>query len=77
MKQEHRGKGIGSDLYVKLIAELRKTSCHSLLAGIALPNKASIALHEKLLFEKVAQFRQVGRKFEQWIDVGYWELLLT
>ena len=46
------------------------------LAGIALPDEASIALHRKFGFEKVAQFREVGFKFNRWIDVGYWEKLL-
>ena len=45
------------------------------LGGIAQSNHASVALHESLGFEKVAHFKRVGRKFEQWIDVGYWELL--
>ncbi|WP_460727686.1 GNAT family N-acetyltransferase [Lysobacter rhizosphaerae] len=45
--------------------------------GIALPNEASIALHERLGFEKVAHFKQVGFKQDRWIDVGYWQLLLA
>jgi phosphinothricin acetyltransferase len=40
-------------------------------------SSASIALHEKFGFEKVAHFKQVGRKFGDWIDEGYWELLLN
>ena len=72
-----QGRGIGSDLYRRLITELRKTSCHSLIAGIALPNDTSIAFHEKLGFEKIGHFKEVGWKFEKWIDVGYWELLLN
>ncbi|MEX2132157.1 MAG: arsinothricin resistance N-acetyltransferase ArsN1 family B [Pseudohongiellaceae bacterium] len=71
-----RGKGIGPMLYEKLILALRETGIHALIAGIALPNDHSVALHEKLGFEKVAQFRQVGWKFNQWIDVGYWQLTL-
>jgi phosphinothricin acetyltransferase len=35
-----------------------------------------VALHEKLGFENVAMFRQVGRKFDRWVDVGYWQRLL-
>jgi len=35
-----------------------------------------VALHEKLGFEKVGQLREIGFKFDQWVDVGYWELLL-
>jgi phosphinothricin acetyltransferase len=43
------------------------------IGGIALPNEASVALHERMGFEKVAHFREVGLKFGQWIDVGYWQ----
>ncbi|MGB7391871.1 N-acetyltransferase family protein [Marinomonas sp.] len=43
---------------------------------IALPNEASIALHEALGFEKVGEFAEVGFKFQQWISVGYWQLIL-
>lgn len=48
-----------------------------MIGGIALPNVSSVAFHEKFGFEKVAQFGQVGNKFNQWIDVGYWQLLLV
>ncbi len=47
------------------------------IGGIAQPNDASVALHERLGFEKVAMFKRVGRKFDQWIDVGYWQLQLA
>jgi len=43
------------------------------IGGIALPNEASVALHERLGFAKVAHFKEVGCKFGQWIDVGYWQ----
>ena len=46
------------------------------IGGVALPNAASVALHEKLGFQKVAHFKETGWKFDQWIDVGYWELIL-
>ena len=70
------GKGAGKILYEALISELRNRSLHTVIGGIALPNESSVALHERLGFIKVAHFKDVGRKFEQWIDVGYWELLL-
>ncbi|QDU11067.1 arsinothricin resistance N-acetyltransferase ArsN1 family B [Gimesia aquarii] len=70
------GNGIGSLLYQALIDRLRNLSFHSLIAGIALPNPASIALHEKMGFEKVAHFKEVGWKMNRWIDVGYWELIM-
>ena len=76
LKENYRGKGIGAALYQALIEKSKALSLHSLIGGIALPNNASIALHEKLNFKKVAHFQQVGYKFNQWVDVGYWQLLL-
>jgi phosphinothricin acetyltransferase len=69
-------RGIGASLYQALIPELRDRGFHTALAGIALPNEASVGLHERLGFRKVAHLPQVGRKFGQWLDVGYWALLL-
>ena len=70
------GQGIGRQLYSGLIEELRRRQLQVVIGGIAQPNEASVALHERLGFEKVALFKRVGRKFDQWIDVGYWELQL-
>lgn len=74
--QDSGGKGIGTLLYQRLIDELSKQSVHAVFGGIALPNPGSVALHEKLGFVKVGHLPQVGRKFDQWLDVGYWQLLL-
>lgn len=68
--------GIGTALYEVLIPLLASQKCHALMAGISLPNDASVKLHEKFGFKKVAHFSEVGRKFDRWIDVGYWELLI-
>jgi len=76
VQAEQGGKGIGSALYKALLEDLRRREIHMAIGGIAQPNPASVALHESLGFEKVAHFRQVGRKFDQWVDVGYWELRL-
>lgn len=70
-------KGIGRALYQELFARLNQRDIHAVVAGIAIPNSASQALHESLGFQKVAHFRQVGYKFGQWIDVGYWQKLLS
>ncbi len=72
-----QGHGIGSRLYVELLDRLRALSIHVALAGIALPNAASIALHERAGFTQVAHLREVGYKFDRWIDVGYWEIMLS
>jgi phosphinothricin acetyltransferase len=70
------GRGLGTRLYEALLEELRKRDLHCVIGGAALPNPASVALHEKLGFTQVAEFRQVGYEFGRWIDVAYWELVL-
>jgi L-amino acid N-acyltransferase YncA len=67
------GQGFGTKLYERLISILAEGQAHVVIGGIALPNAASVALHETLGFEKVAHFKEVGFKFGQWIDVGYWQ----
>jgi L-amino acid N-acyltransferase YncA len=69
-------RGLGSLLYGALLQGLRGRA-HCAIGGIALPNPASVALHERLGFRQVAHFEQVGHKFGSWIDVGYWQLLLA
>jgi L-amino acid N-acyltransferase YncA len=68
------GRGIGSLLYTPLLERLRAAGHHTVIGGIALPNPGSVALHEKFGFVQVAQFHEVGCKFDQWVDVGYWQL---
>lgn len=68
-------RGLGTRLYEKLFDELAETNVHAMVAGISLPNDASVKFHEKLGFTKVAHFRQIGYKLGRWVDVGYWELI--
>lgn len=70
------GRGIGRRLYTELLSLLRVRGIHVAIGGAALPNDASVALHEKLGFERVATFRQVGFKHDRWVDVAYWQLVL-
>lgn len=70
------GKGFGRKLYQALLDELKKKDVHALIGGMSLPNEPSRKLHESLGFLKIAEFKEVGYKFQQWIDVGYWELIL-
>ncbi|MEQ8486255.1 MAG: N-acetyltransferase family protein [Pseudomonadales bacterium] len=67
------GRGIGTQLYEALFEVLRQRGTHAVIGGIALPNDASVGLHEKLGMRKVAHFPEVGFKFGRWIDVGYWQ----
>lgn len=71
---EHHRRGIGRALYQRLFAMLRAQGFQTILAGISLPNPASVALHESFGFRHVARFEKVGWKFDAWRDVGYWQL---
>jgi phosphinothricin acetyltransferase len=72
----HVGRGVGRALYEALLAECARRGFHCAMGGIALPNPASVALHEKVGFVKVAHFREVGLKLDRRIDVGYWQRML-
>jgi phosphinothricin acetyltransferase len=71
------GNGYGTLLYEALIYQLQKLNVHTIIGGIAQPNQVSIALHEKFGFKKVAHFKEVGYKFDKWVDVAYWQLILS
>ncbi len=71
------GNGAGTNLYKVLFDNLRSLNFHVVIGGIALPNPASVRLHEKFGMKKVAQFEEVGFKFGEWVDVGYWQGFLT
>jgi phosphinothricin acetyltransferase len=77
LDQACAGRGLGRLLYGALLDQLRQRELHLVIGGIALPNEASVGLHEALGFRKVAHFTEVGMKFGRWIDVGYWELRLA
>ncbi len=67
------GRGIGTKLYEELFKLLQREDLHRAYAGIALPNQASIALHERVGFKRVAHFTEQGRKFDRYWDVGWYE----
>lgn len=77
LHQDAGGRGIGKALYARLLAELKVLDVHLVIGGIAQPNAASVALHERMGFVKCGEFTQVGRKFGRWLDVGYWQLNLA
>ena len=72
LKNGRGGKGIGFQLYAELLSQAALKH-HTVIAGISLPNEASVRLHEKCGFRKVGHFSEVGRKFGKWIDVGFWQ----
>ncbi len=71
----HGRQGVGRALYAELLERLSET-CHAAFAGIALPNAASIGLHEAMGFTPVGVYREVGWKMGGWRDVGWWQRLL-
>ncbi len=76
VEAEARGKGVGSMLLAAIIEEAGRQGMHTMLAGIDASNEASIALHRKFGFEQVALFREVGWKFDRWLDLVFLQLML-
>lgn len=73
---DHCGHGLGGPLYRRLLAVMRAQGFHAAIGGIALPNDASVRLHERLGFTHAGTVPQAGHKFGRWHDVGFWHLLL-
>ncbi|MBX2846981.1 MAG: GNAT family N-acetyltransferase [Acidiferrobacterales bacterium] len=73
LSEKFTGHGIGSQLYQVLFSLLKKQSYENVIAGISLPNEASVALHEKFNMQQVGDFKKIGFKFGEWVDVGYWQ----
>jgi L-amino acid N-acyltransferase YncA len=73
---DERGAGTGRALYERLLRELTELGHVTAFAGIALPNPASVRLHEALGFSPVGVHRGTGFKAGRWHDVGWWQLLL-
>jgi L-amino acid N-acyltransferase YncA len=72
----YKRSGVGRGLYQSLFAILAAQGFFNAFAGIALPNPASVALHEAMGFQKLGVYRNVGFKFGEWRDVGWWQLTL-
>jgi L-amino acid N-acyltransferase YncA len=71
-----RGHGLGRRMYDDLLARMRTDDIHVVLALVALPNPASIALHETCGFQHLGTMREVGRKFDRWVDTAWYQRLL-
>ena len=76
VKADKTGIGIGSLLLEELIKRARSYNYHSIIAGISADQKASINLHKKFKFKKAALLREVGNKFNKFLDVAYYQLML-
>jgi len=75
LDKEQKGKGFGTLLFEHLLSNIDRNNTHAILAGICIPNDSSVKLHEKFGFKQVSHMKQIGWKFNQWRDVGHWELL--
>ncbi len=71
-----RGHGVGKALYRALLPAVAARGYHAAFAGITLPNAGSVALHEAVGFTHLGVYREVGRKFGRWHDVGWWQRIL-
>lgn len=71
-----QGRGVGRALYTELLDRLRADGTHAVLAVIAVPNEASVALHRRFGFRLAGTLAEVGHKFGRWRDVQFWQLLL-
>ena len=72
----HARRGLGRALYAQLLPLLAAKGYHAAFAGIAVPNDASVGLHEAMGFAPVGIYREVGWKMGGWRDVGWWQRLL-
>ena len=74
--QDHRGRGYGRLVLARLVEMAREGGFHSIIAGIAEGNPASDRLHTAFGFQPIGTEREVGYKFERWLDVTWWQLML-
>ena len=73
---EYQGQGIGNMLLQELINQGKSQGYHSMMAVIDSSNKLSISFHEKFGFQKVGELKEVGYKFNSWLDLTLMQLLL-
>jgi phosphinothricin acetyltransferase len=76
VRADRRGRGIGRSLITALIGRASTLGKHVLIAGIDADNLTSLKLHTRLGFEPVAHFREVGHKFNRWLDLVFMQRFL-
>jgi L-amino acid N-acyltransferase YncA len=76
LEPQARGRGLGRRLYDELLPLVAADGIHVVLALVALPNPASVGLHESCGFEHLGTMREVGRKFDRWIDTAWYQRVL-
>jgi L-amino acid N-acyltransferase YncA len=76
LDKDQKGKGLGSILFDHLFKNVDREKVHVLISGITIPNDSSVKLHEKFGFKQASHMKEIGRKFEEWRDVGHWQIIL-
>jgi phosphinothricin acetyltransferase len=76
VRADRRGHGIGTALLEVLIERAAGLGKHAMIAGVDAGNLASLRLHERLGFARVALLPEVARKFDRWLDLVFFELVL-
>ena len=76
VKADCRQRGISNLLLQPLIDSAKNMGMHTIIAGIVADNEASLALHKKFGFVEVAHFKEVGYKFERWLDLKFLQLMV-
>jgi len=77
LDKDEIGKGYGAQLLEHLLQHIDKNTIHVLIASISIPNESSVRLHEKFGFKQISHMKEVGHKFDQWRDVGHWQLIFN
>lgn len=76
VKAGYRGRGISKLLIQPLIDAAKEMGMHTIIAGIVADNKVSLALHKQFGFVEVAHFKEVGYKFDRWLDLKFLQLMV-
>jgi phosphinothricin acetyltransferase len=75
--RDFRGNGYGRIILSEIIAQAQKQNYHNLIAGIDSTNQVSIALHRSLGFEQCGIIKHAGYKFSRWLDLAFYQLILS
>ena len=74
--RKSRGQGIGKLLLTELINTAKKDGFHTMIAGIDASNEKSILFHKNFGFDEIGTFKEVGYKFDKWLDLTFMQLFL-
>ncbi len=77
VSKDFRNKGIGKQLLIKLIQLAKESGFHTMIAGVDATNSISYQLHKQFGFEEVGTFKQIGYKFDKWLDLKFLQLFLN